>query len=250
MRMIYTKQTYKIKSKKPYLFIGSKIRGGFGYALKEEVCINPAFECQGCFAAKECLFYKLYELQNTTHPYRLDFKLYSKKYKFSLLLFNELQKEHEVIHKAMIHSLQHYKKVKFKEEQKKLKIKKMPKVIKIELLTPLRIKKGNRFATNDIDLLDILLSIHRRKEALFGKDNQEFMIAKNYKIVSKHLYFQDVTRRSNKQKTKMNLGGLIGEMVVSGIDKQVYELLKLGEVMGVGKSTVFGLGKIKIEEVA
>ena len=248
--MTYTKQIYKIDAKKPYLFIGSKIRGGFGYALKEEVCINPAFECKGCFAANECLFYKLYEVQNITHPYRLDFKLHSKEYKFSILLFGELQKHQEVIHKAMMRSLEHYKKAEFKAKQKKLKIKKTPKVIKIELLTPLRIKKENRFATSDINLLDILLSIHRRKKALFGKKTKEFKIETNYEIITKHLYFQDVTRRSNKQKTKMNLGGLMGEMIVSDIDKQIYELLKLGEVIGVGKSTVFGLGKIKIKEVA
>ncbi len=246
----YTKQTYKINAKKPYLFIGSKIRGAFGYTLKEEVCINPAFECKGCFAANECLFYKLFEVQNTTHPYRLDFKLHSKEYKFSILLFGELQNHKELIHKAMMRSLEHYKKINFKEKRKKLTIKKTPKVIKIELLTPLRIKKENRLATNDIDLLDILLSIHRRKEALFSKGSQEFKIEKNYKIITKHLYFQDVTRRSNKQKTKMNLGGLMGEMVISDIDKQMYELLKLGEVIGVGKSTVFGLGKIKVKEIA
>ena len=248
--LTYTKQTYNIKAKKPYLFIGSKIRGAFGYALKEEVCINPSFECKGCFAAKECLFYDLYEVQNATHPYRLDFKLHSKKFKFSLLLFGKLQDHKESIHNAMMNALKEYTKISFKEKQKRFKIKKHASVLKIELLTPLRIKKQNRFATTDIDLLDILLSIHRRKEALFGKESENFTIDRNYKTISKHLYFQDVTRRSNKQKTKMQMGGLMGEMIVSGIDKKVYELLKLGEVIGVGKSTVFGLGKIKIEEIA
>ena len=248
--MTYTKQTYNIKAKKPYLFIGSKIRGAFGYALKEEVCINPSFECKGCFAAKECLFYRLFELQNTTHPYRLDFKLESKKYKFSLLLFGELQKHKETMHKAMMDALKNYKEVRFKEKRKKLKIKSTPLVVKIVFLTPLRIKKNNRYAVDDIDLLDILLSIHRRSAALQGKKLEKLHIDKNYKTVLKHLYFQDLTRRSNKQNTKMNLGGLMGEMVISDIDKKIYELLKAGEIIGAGKSTVFGLGKIKIEEIA
>ena len=41
----------------------------------------------------------------------------------------------------------------------------------------------------------------------------------------------------------------MGEMIISNIDKKTFELLKLGELIGVGKSTVFGLGKIKIEEI-
>jgi CRISPR/Cas system endoribonuclease Cas6 (RAMP superfamily) len=47
----------------------------------------------------------------------------------------------------------------------------------------------------------------------------------------------------------MNLGGLMGEILINNADKEIYRLLKLGEVIGVGKSTVFGLGKIKVEEI-
>jgi CRISPR/Cas system endoribonuclease Cas6 (RAMP superfamily) len=47
----------------------------------------------------------------------------------------------------------------------------------------------------------------------------------------------------------MNLGGLMGEMIISDVNKEVYDLLKIGEVIGVGKSTVFGLGKIKVEDL-
>ncbi len=42
----------------------------------------------------------------------------------------------------------------------------------------------------------------------------------------------------------------MGEMVISNLSKEAYDLLKTGEVIGVGKSTVFGLGKIKMEELA
>jgi len=248
--MNYIKQTYEITlAKKPYLFIGSKIRGAFGYALKDEVCVNPSFRCQGCFAQKSCVFYTLYELQNTTHPYRLDFKLHSKNYKFSLLLFEELQKHSSTIQKAMMNSLKDYKNIHYKEKVKKLKLKKPQKVIKLEFLTPIRLKKQNRFLTKDVELLDILLSIHRRKQDLKKQAYKKIEINKTYKIISKHLHYQELVRKSNKQNTTMNLGGLMGEMIISNITKELYELLKLGEVIGVGKSTVFGLGKIKVEDI-
>jgi len=247
--MNYIKQTYIIKIKKPYLFIGSKIRGMLGYTLKEEVCINPTLICKDCFAFKECLFYKFYEEENIFHDYRLDFKLYNNKYKFSLLIFGDVQKQKDVLSKAMLNALKEYKDVKFKEKLKTLKNKKHSKIIKLEFITPLRIKKQNRFATKNIELLDILLSIYKRDLAMQKLPYQRTDIDTNYKIISKNLKYQELIRKSNKQNTKMNLGGLMGEMVISDVSKEVYDLLKLGEVIGAGKSTVFGLGKIKVEDI-
>jgi len=45
------------------------------------------------------------------------------------------------------------------------------------------------------------------------------------------------------------MDGILGEMVITGIDKRSYQLLKLGELVGVGKQTVFGLGRIEIEDL-
>jgi CRISPR-associated endoribonuclease Cas6 len=247
--MTYTKQTYTINIHKPHDFIGSKVRGAFGYALKDEVCLNPTMECKGCFATKECIFYSFYEAQNMTHDYRLNFKLNSQKYKFSLLLFNDAQKHKTIIAKAMAKSLATDKKLDFKEKTKTLKTKKSAKVIKLEFLTPLRMKKQNRFATKDIELLDILLSIYKRHLDLQELPYERMKFDTSYKTVSKNLRYQELTRRSNKQRMTMHLGGLMGEMVISNVNKEVYDLLKIGEVIGVGKSTVFGLGKIKVENL-
>lgn len=249
--MTYTKLTFNINSSKPYLFIGSKIRGGMGYALKEEVCINPTFECKDCFASKECIFFKMYEEQNISHDYRLDFKLNSDKYKFSMLLFGNLQNHKESIQKAFLKSLSQYEEIHIKEKIKTIKDKKTSSIIKLAFLTPLRIKKQNKFVLNqdEIELNDILFSIHRRNLELNKQLFQKTKFNQDVKIVSKNIYYQELTRRSNKQNIKMNMGGLMGEMVLSSVDAQTYNLLKLGEVIGVGKQTVFGLGKIKVENI-
>lgn len=42
------------------------------------------------------------------------------------------------------------------------------------------------------------------------------------------------------------MDGIVGEMVIMGIDERSYELLKLGEIIGVGKQTVMGLGGIEV----
>jgi CRISPR/Cas system endoribonuclease Cas6 (RAMP superfamily) len=40
----------------------------------------------------------------------------------------------------------------------------------------------------------------------------------------------------------------MGEVGYSGVDEESRRLLRLGELIGIGKQAVFGLGKIKIEE--
>lgn len=40
----------------------------------------------------------------------------------------------------------------------------------------------------------------------------------------------------------------MGYVKIKGLSKECFEVLKVGELIGVGKSTVFGLGKIKVEE--
>ena len=47
----------------------------------------------------------------------------------------------------------------------------------------------------------------------------------------------------------MNFGGLVGSLEMRGISKKCMDLLKLGEIIGVGKQTVFGLGKIETEDM-
>lgn len=249
--MIYTKLTFKTKTKKPYLFIGSKIRGAFGYALKDEVCINPSFVCENCFTQKECIFFNMYEKQNITHKYRFDFKLYEDKYKFSILLFEDLQKQKESIKNALLKTLKDYEDIKVDSKTKSIKDSQFKSIVKLEFLTPLRIKKQNRFVlhNDEITIYDILFSIYRRSLELQDKPFQRKEFNKKIKTISQNLHYKELTRKSNKQNTKMNMGGMMGNIILSNVDKDTYNLLKIGEVIAVGKSTVFGLGKFKMEDI-
>jgi CRISPR/Cas system endoribonuclease Cas6 (RAMP superfamily) len=47
----------------------------------------------------------------------------------------------------------------------------------------------------------------------------------------------------------MQLGGIMGHINYDEIDAKSYALLKLGEIMGVGKQTVFGLGEIRVDKL-
>jgi hypothetical protein len=272
--MKYTKITVLLKNKPPY-FIGSQIRGALGYSLKKISCINPVFKCDNCFAINNCLYYSLYEEKNNFHKFRLDFELGSEYYDFSIYLFDKYVEKLPYIISALnmmftqtgigrdritykkfdifINDKNSIKNGKIelpKNYEKIFQIDKRYQNISLEFITPLRIKKQNRFIRDEsIELKDIVNSIYQRQMRLLGREFKKFPYETKGEIVKKELHYKELTRKSNRQKTTMNLGGIIGKVEIKDINKESFEVLKLGELIGVGKSTVFGLGKIKVGEI-
>ncbi|MCH9739934.1 MAG: CRISPR system precrRNA processing endoribonuclease RAMP protein Cas6 [Epsilonproteobacteria bacterium] len=259
-------------------FTGSMFRGALGYALKKVVCINPTYLCDNCFAKENCLFYQFYEEKNVTHRYRLDIELGKKDYSFGLYLFSEATEKLPYLLSA-IHQMftiqglgrdkekvtdftikvdgqEVYDGKEFRrfdsieQKPKESKVDNFCPNIKIKLKTPLRIKKNNRFLRDDVDIEDILRSIYQREQEIFyGEKAFKLAYEPSYITTLKMLKYQELVRKSNRQKTKMNMDGVVGEIAVMGIDEQSYRLLKLGEIIGVGKQTVMGLGKIEVEDL-
>jgi len=109
------------------------------------------------------------------------------------------------------------------------------KDVKLEILTPIRIKRENRFLRDNLELEDILTSIYKRREKLFfNRDVYRLDYTPSYKSISKRLHYKRLLRRSNRQDRKLKVDGIIGEMDIFDIDKKSFELLKLGEIVGVG----------------
>lgn len=273
--MTYTKISIIIKpEKKPLEFIGSQLRGAFGYALKKVTCINPTFKCDGCFATSNCLFYEFYEKNNTYHPYRFDFELGKDYYDFNFYIFNEacnslpyiISAFHQMLTETglgierikynkfdmYINDVNCFKDGKLDIPKDYIKTFNVPKRLSeftIKFITPLRMKKNNRFIRDDsIEVEDILHSIYQRERQLNGLEHERKQFLTHIETGKKVMIYKELTRYSNQQNSKMKMGGLVGEMVVKDVDEESYRLLKLGELIGVGKQTVFGLGKIKIEE--
>lgn len=266
----------KINTKhKPSYFIGSMIRGAMGYALKKVTCINPSYQCKGCFGADECLYYSFYEKLNSFHDYRFEIELGSGKFDFGLYLFNNACESLPYVLSALQMTISqngltknNYRFHDFTialngepifdgDEFKSLDI--LPKSfqldnfcpnIKIKLLTPLRIKKSNKFLREDIEIEDILRSIYQKQQEFeTGQKAFKLNYTPSYQSKVKALAYKPLLRKSNRQKKQMNMDGMVGEIAIFGIDERSYELLKCGEIIGVGKQTVMGLGRIKIEDL-
>jgi len=262
-----THENYKV----PY-FLGSQLRGSFGHSLKNITCINPSFSCDGCFASTSCIYHELFEKKNEYHKFRFDFRLAQKELAFSLFLFDDMTLKLPYIIASIDFLLKKQglskEKITFKRYEMSINAQnaiindtiKIPKeIIKsfqvesfsskviLRLVTPLRIKKNNRFLKDTIELSDITNSIQKRKGAIF---HGTFEIKTPVGTITKqNIRFIELTRYSNRQKTAMNLGGLVGEIEIKGLDEATYTLLKIGELIGVGKSSVFGLGKIEVVDL-
>lgn len=271
--MIYTKLTFKINAKPPY-FIGSQIRGALGVSLKKVVCINPTYRCEGCFAADNCLYYHLYEKQNTFHKYRIDFELGKEFYDVNIYLFEEVAQKFiyvvSAIEKLLTKTGLGEARCTFKNFQlflndcpvyknetveidgidsyKSFKpSKSWQENVVLRFITPLRIKKNNRFLRDDkFELEDLLRSIEKRFSYIQGKTVKRDIQFQG-KITKKNIKYKELTRKSNRQKTTMNFGGIVGEIEVSGLNEYSYRLLEIAQLIGIGKQTVFGLGKIMIK---
>lgn len=56
-------------------------------------------------------------------------------------------------------------------------------------------------------------------------------------------------RYSGRQKTTIDLSGVVGQKVFSGNIQPFWKLLRIGELLHVGKGTVYGMGKYLVEDI-
>ena len=260
---------------KPPFFVGSMLRGALGMALKKIVCINPSYKCEGCFAAKECLYYQFYEEKNRFHSYRLGIGLQPKSFDFSLYLFEEAIDSLPYVLSAIKKAVEEQG---FGKERKTMKIRQIAisnqivydgrdfqslqeiapnrleidsfcPDVEIEFTMPLRIKENNKFARKEIALHTLINNIHSRYTQLKGDPPSRLNYRVEGEIVDSALKFVEMQRYSNRQKGGMSMGGLKGRIKIRGLDPKSYEYLKIGEIIGAGKQTVFGLGSYTVKEV-
>jgi len=126
---------------------------------------------------------------------------------------------------------------------------------KLKFESPVRLKKDGRIA-QFADFRLLIRSIITRVNALsyfFGDrtidtDIKELLEEADKVSVSKcNTRFIDFKWHSGRQKTNIMLGGLVGEVEYRGNISPFYPFLKVAEVLGVGKNTTFGFGRIKVQ---
>jgi conserved hypothetical protein len=257
-----------LKSTHP--FIGSTIRGTFGHALRYASCPYMSQECDTCDISGSCVYDEFFENISNTPNFRLDIELDQMNFDFKFLLFEHATSylPHVVIAVKNMQEIglgANRDKFKFSHftlngemTETKFLLNSEPGTLnftpnstagdyEICLQTPLRIKQKNALVKSEIDFRSFIRQIAMKYEGISGTQMEKFEVKFDY--FEQELSFYDLERYSNRQHTKMHFGGVVGKMRVYGLDERSAGLLQLATITGVGKSTVFGLGKIAVTQI-
>ena len=74
-------------------------------------------------------------------------------------------------------------------------------------------------------------------------------VAERVRLLRSEVRWVDWERYSSRQQTTMKFGGIIGEAIYEGDLELLLPLLKVGEVVHVGRHCVFGNGRYEMEEL-
>ena len=126
--------------------------------------------------------------------------------------------------------------------------------ISLQWLTPLRLQQQGRLLTNgkQFDASILVRAALRRQlqwNQLSGQATQPaepfLQAAMQCVLDAGQLQWHEISRYSNTQSQKLPLGGLIGTALLTGPAgalQTLQPLLQIGELLHIGKATVFGLG--------
>jgi CRISPR-associated endoribonuclease Cas6 len=131
-----------------------------------------------------------------------------------------------------------------------------PSRLTLNFLTPTRITYNGRF-DEEIEFHVIIRNLLRRISNLyyFHGDNHQspeldfknvIKKAQEVKTVKKQLRQYDWERYSGRQEQKINMSGFVGGITFEGEIAPYMPLLKAGEILHIGKGTVFGMGRYNI----
>jgi|Deesub1362A_J573_1020465.scaffolds.fasta_scaffold01573_9 CRISPR-associated endoribonuclease Cas6 len=126
--------------------------------------------------------------------------------------------------------------------------------LKLEFLTPVRIVKEGKPLKN-LEFWNIINALLIRLAQLMYfhcGEKPEIDIQKlvdesrGVKVVESQLYWSEFAHFSPRIRERIKLGGLLGDITFKGKLDKWYPILKLGEILHLGKATSFGFGKYTV----
>lgn len=131
-----------------------------------------------------------------------------------------------------------------------------PDEITLYFLTPFRSKENHKIA-NRFDMQQFLSNACRRLWAMMvyhhsiNPDELDFrpLLTKTEMpdVAAQSLEWTDLTRYSNRQKRKIEIGGMVGHVVLKNNLEPFLPVLAAVSKCHIGKSAVMGLGQIKLQ---
>lgn len=131
-----------------------------------------------------------------------------------------------------------------------------PTTLTLTFQTPTRLKYAEKFISDAPPFHVVIRTLLRRISSLcyfYGGQRWEtdypgwIARAEAIQIVAANVHWADWERYSTRQERHMNLGGIMGQVTYTGDLAPFLPLLRLGELIHVGKGAVFGNGQYRVE---
>jgi CRISPR-associated endoribonuclease Cas6 len=127
------------------------------------------------------------------------------------------------------------------------------KSVTLNVKTPLRIQKKGQTLSHDMTGRDFIMSLVRRYYLLDEFHTAHYQapdfseLAELARAVTCETRFRwcDWARYSNRQQQKMILGGVLGEIKLTGQLQPFMPIIQLGQWLHAGNKTTFGLGALR-----
>jgi hypothetical protein len=127
--------------------------------------------------------------------------------------------------------------------------------VTLTFATPLRLRVRHRF-TDQLRFRDLAFAMLRRGLEMAHTHVPGAAVdwhfqpllekASQVRLLESNLHWHDWERWSERQQSAMKLGGLIGKVTLEGEMASFGPLLRMAEVIHVGKGATFGLGRVRV----
>ena len=266
-------------------YAGSMLRGVYGRALRQLLCTAHLDHCHGCPQQTQCGYAKQFEAAPTAAltqsryqqapsaylvlpPLRAEGKLSAgETFNWTLRLINPSRDVLAASAAACQRALDYgfgsahvpCELVSLRTHEHEMPLQEsLPETIVLEFVTPLRLQRHKKLICADeltapllIEALlkraDLVMRQHSDQTQGWPNFDRLWLAAKNTAFCEKQLQWQEWHRASLRRKQGMTLGGLMGHVRLTGDWQDFWPLLRLGELLHVGKNTVFGLGRYNID---
>ncbi|MCX8124491.1 MAG: CRISPR system precrRNA processing endoribonuclease RAMP protein Cas6 [Spirochaetes bacterium] len=281
-----------------YNFPGIALRGGFGWMLKQQTCLEKGLQtCKECQFIQYCPYASIFESHNLgnagimkeatnfPHPFVLAPVLQwpgivqpGESFIVYLSIFGEAIKYFHFFIKALkslgqkgigkkggkyiITGIQNYNSDEIlyteKEGYKSKEIEGLfipnTKVdsLNIQFITPCEIKHNGMIiqrptvevlVKNILRKYKIISNIYADNFVLYNEDGINY---DSIEVVDVNTQWYATDRRSKRQNRVMKIQGFTGSMTVKGDVTKLYSILKIGEIIHIGKHTSFGCGLLQV----
>lgn len=128
--------------------------------------------------------------------------------------------------------------------------------LRVEFETPIRLVDGGRQAEVPVFHIFFRQAMRRISALAYFHHGRPLEVdyiglaerSRKVTLVENKIHWHSIERFSRRQNQRVNMGGLVGTAVYEGNLAEFLPWLALGEHVHVGKNTVFGLGKYRLDQ--